>query len=313
MSQRQLDAHGNLSYLPLRHFCRPLHEMMQLRHLLGLRSPINTLATHAQPTARRARQSSRVFSIPAYAALHQDADQVTGTSQPRPFFAATAARWKFAPRRTPGCRCCFAGESRGNCIVARSTSPDAPSAPSICPRRGGSPRTLAGQRGSDNYGEATVTGNHGCRPVGTRCPPPISRVRWTRGIDNCGVSRDTDEARLMPLSRVEPSQVRGACSRIRSSASSGMLVPYEHAGPRRCTPRRLWATACARNSASGTTVMHWTTSCSGPEDRQTPVADQPTSRSPVKRYRQLMPELLRDRLKVRPAVTEGTSCSKWNS
>jgi len=74
----QLEQH-HLSYLPLRHFCYPLHEMMQLRPLLGLRSPVNTLARMINPL----RASASVQSIfhPAYAALHQQTDHILG--QPR--------------------------------------------------------------------------------------------------------------------------------------------------------------------------------------------------------------------------------------
>ena len=65
-----------LSYLPLRHFCRPLHEMMQLRPLLGLRSPVNTLARMINPLGACASIQS-VFH-PAYAALHQETDMLMG-------------------------------------------------------------------------------------------------------------------------------------------------------------------------------------------------------------------------------------------
>ena len=74
----QLDEH-QLSYLPLRHFCYPLHEMMQLRPLLGLRSPVNTLARMINPLGAPASIQS-IFH-PAYAALHQQTDNILG--QPR--------------------------------------------------------------------------------------------------------------------------------------------------------------------------------------------------------------------------------------
>jgi len=68
-----------LSYLPLRQFCRPLHGLIQLRPLLGLRSPVNTLTRMLNPlTAPCSIQS--IFH-PAYGALHQQADQLLG--QPR--------------------------------------------------------------------------------------------------------------------------------------------------------------------------------------------------------------------------------------
>jgi len=69
-------ADDRLSYLPLRHFCPPLHEMMQLRPLLGLRSPVNTLARMINPLNARASIQS-VFH-PAYAALHQETDILMG-------------------------------------------------------------------------------------------------------------------------------------------------------------------------------------------------------------------------------------------
>ncbi|MDH4040389.1 MAG: glycosyl transferase family protein [Gammaproteobacteria bacterium] len=74
----QLDS-GGLSYLPLRHFCRPLHELIQLRPLLGLRSPVNTLTRMLNPL--RAPSSIQSIFHPAYAALHQEADRLLG--QPR--------------------------------------------------------------------------------------------------------------------------------------------------------------------------------------------------------------------------------------
>ena len=69
---KQLDEQ-HFSYLSLRHFCAPLHEMMQLRALLGLRSPVNTLARMLNPLHANASIQS-VFH-PAYAALHQQADR----------------------------------------------------------------------------------------------------------------------------------------------------------------------------------------------------------------------------------------------
>ncbi len=74
----QLREHG-LSYLPLRHWCLPLHELMQLRPLLGLRSPVNTLARMLNPL--RAPCSLQSVFHPAYSRLHQEADALLG--QPR--------------------------------------------------------------------------------------------------------------------------------------------------------------------------------------------------------------------------------------
>jgi anthranilate phosphoribosyltransferase len=74
----QLDRY-RLSYLPLRHFCLPLHELMQLRPLLGLRSPVNTLARMLNPLLAPASLQS-IFH-PAYAKLHQQTDRLL--AQPR--------------------------------------------------------------------------------------------------------------------------------------------------------------------------------------------------------------------------------------
>lgn len=65
-----------ISYLPLRRFCRPLHDMLQLRPLLGLRSPVNTLTRMLNPL--RARCSIQSVFHPAYAELHQEADRLLG-------------------------------------------------------------------------------------------------------------------------------------------------------------------------------------------------------------------------------------------
>jgi anthranilate phosphoribosyltransferase len=74
----QLATH-RLSYLPLRHLCLPLHELLQLKPLLGLRSPVNTLVRMLNPLSAPCSLQS-VFH-PAYAKLHQHADRLLG--QPR--------------------------------------------------------------------------------------------------------------------------------------------------------------------------------------------------------------------------------------
>jgi anthranilate phosphoribosyltransferase len=75
---QQLDRE-RLSYLPLRHFSHALHDMMQLRPLLGLRSPVNSLARMINPL--RANASLQSIFHPAYAVLHQQTDRILG--QPR--------------------------------------------------------------------------------------------------------------------------------------------------------------------------------------------------------------------------------------
>lgn len=72
-------ARERLSFLPLECFCSPLQELMQLRPLLGLRSPVNTLSRLLNPL--RADASLQSVFHPAYARLHQEADRLLG--QPR--------------------------------------------------------------------------------------------------------------------------------------------------------------------------------------------------------------------------------------
>jgi anthranilate phosphoribosyltransferase len=72
-------ASDRLSYLPLRNFCLPLHGIMQLRPLLGLRSPVNTLTRMLNPI--QAPCSIQSIFHPAYATLHQATDRIM--DQPR--------------------------------------------------------------------------------------------------------------------------------------------------------------------------------------------------------------------------------------
>ncbi|MDG2272922.1 MAG: glycosyl transferase family protein [Halioglobus sp.] len=72
VSQQLTDS--NLSYLSVAHFCYPLEELMQLRPLLGLRSPVNTLSRLINPL--RARATVQSIFHPAYARLHQEADRI---------------------------------------------------------------------------------------------------------------------------------------------------------------------------------------------------------------------------------------------
>jgi anthranilate phosphoribosyltransferase len=70
---RQLDTE-RLSYLPLPRFCPALHQLIQLRALLGLRSPVNTLCRMLNPL--RAASTLQSIFHPAYARLHQSADRI---------------------------------------------------------------------------------------------------------------------------------------------------------------------------------------------------------------------------------------------
>ncbi|MDZ7781737.1 MAG: glycosyl transferase family protein [Halioglobus sp.] len=69
-------ARAGICYLPLRGFCPGLEEIMQLRPLLGLRSPVNTLVRMINPLA--ARSSIQSIFHPAYTRIHQEADRLLG-------------------------------------------------------------------------------------------------------------------------------------------------------------------------------------------------------------------------------------------
>ncbi|MDX1734852.1 MAG: glycosyl transferase family protein [Halioglobus sp.] len=68
-----LDA-TRLCYMPLQRFCPALDDIINLRPLFGLRSPVNTLTRLLNPLAAPASIQS-IFH-PAYAAIHQQADQL---------------------------------------------------------------------------------------------------------------------------------------------------------------------------------------------------------------------------------------------
>lgn len=71
----QLDQH-NLSFMPVADLCKPLHDLIELRRLFGLRSPVHTLSRLINPLA--ARYSMQSIFHPAYAQAHQDAAALLG-------------------------------------------------------------------------------------------------------------------------------------------------------------------------------------------------------------------------------------------
>lgn len=69
-AQQQLEQH-NFSYLSLEHFCPTLHEIIELRPLLGLRSPVHTLVRLLNPY--NADYSIQGIFHPSYRHVHQQA------------------------------------------------------------------------------------------------------------------------------------------------------------------------------------------------------------------------------------------------
>jgi anthranilate phosphoribosyltransferase len=69
-ARQQLQQH-NFSYLSLEHFCLKLHEIIELRPILGLRSPVHTLVRLLNPF--NASYSIQGIFHPSYRPVHQQA------------------------------------------------------------------------------------------------------------------------------------------------------------------------------------------------------------------------------------------------
>ncbi len=74
--KQQLD-HGGFSFMGIDQLCPPLGEIIQLRHILGLRSPVHTLCRLLNPLNARACVDG-VFH-PPYAPMHQQTALLLGT------------------------------------------------------------------------------------------------------------------------------------------------------------------------------------------------------------------------------------------
>ena len=68
---RQQISDNNFAYLPLGVFCPKLHEIIDLRNTMGLRSPVHTMARLLNPS--NARHIMVGIFHPAYRPVHQDA------------------------------------------------------------------------------------------------------------------------------------------------------------------------------------------------------------------------------------------------
>jgi anthranilate phosphoribosyltransferase len=69
-AKQQLEQH-HFSYLSLEHFCPKLHEIIELRPILGLRSPVHTLVRLLNPF--NAQYSIQGIFHPGYRPVHQQA------------------------------------------------------------------------------------------------------------------------------------------------------------------------------------------------------------------------------------------------
>lgn len=74
-AEQQL-ANNNFSYMPLRFISEPLAEMINMRHILGLRSPVHSLSRLLNPL--NAPNVAQGIFHPPYSGMHQKAGQLLG-------------------------------------------------------------------------------------------------------------------------------------------------------------------------------------------------------------------------------------------
>lgn len=74
-AEQQLQA-SNFSYLSLAHICQPLYDMINLRPVMGLRSPVHTLVRLLNPF--KASHSIQGIFHPSYRQVHQKAALLLG-------------------------------------------------------------------------------------------------------------------------------------------------------------------------------------------------------------------------------------------
>lgn len=75
LSQQQLNSHG-FTYFPLRDLCPKLHQIIELRNILGLRSPVHTLSRLLNPCD--AKHVIQGIFHPGYRPVHQVAAKSLG-------------------------------------------------------------------------------------------------------------------------------------------------------------------------------------------------------------------------------------------
>ncbi|MFK7976357.1 MAG: glycosyl transferase family protein [Halioglobus sp.] len=128
--EKQL-AHSRFAYLSLEHFCPALHALMQLRPLLGLRSPVNTLTRVLNPLNATASIQS-VFH-PAYAALHQSAGLLLGHHNAA-VFKGESGEVEIKPQADTAVSWIVQSQPHDDTLARRmQTRPERVSAPSTAP------------------------------------------------------------------------------------------------------------------------------------------------------------------------------------
>lgn len=148
--ERHLAGTG-LCYFSLSHFCHGLYKIMQLKPILGLRSPVNTFARMLNPLGAPASIQS-IFH-PAYAALHREADRLL--DQPRSLvFKGDSGEVEIKPQADTRLIFQFDGEAEERTL--ERALPDRVAAvetPAVAPLA-----ALWRGEAADRYGELTTLG-----------------------------------------------------------------------------------------------------------------------------------------------------------
>jgi anthranilate phosphoribosyltransferase len=153
----QVRARG-FAYLPLERLCPALHDIIQLRPLLGLRSPVNTLARLLNPAG--APYSIQSVFHPAYAALHSGADQLL--RQPHAMvFKGEGGEVEIKPNARTRCHLL-----RGGTLQELTWPPTQQERPQAAPTPNSAAlRRLWREEERDEYGTAAVIDTAACALV----------------------------------------------------------------------------------------------------------------------------------------------------
>lgn len=146
---REQLCESNFSFMPLENFCRPLAQIIELRPLLGLRSPVHTLARLLNPLSAPASLQS-VFH-PAYANTHHQAATLLN-EQNAAVFKGEAGEAEYKPQANVSVKAIRAGQPY-DYLVKRQLS-QAPAADMQVDRL---PKVWRGEI-MDDYGELAVKG-----------------------------------------------------------------------------------------------------------------------------------------------------------
>lgn len=158
---RALDAHC-FAYVPLALPSPALQQLLALRRVFGLRSPVNTFVRHLNPLGAPASMQS--LQHPAYARLHGGAARRLGQAS-TVIFRGDGGECELRPQADSRCLHVVAGSER-EILFPRllATAGPAPCAPAA----GLLGALWSGER-ADDYGEAAVIGTAALALIAMRC------------------------------------------------------------------------------------------------------------------------------------------------